>query len=59
MSQLVEEAADALERTVFFTQLAARHEDPRADETAWSEIENERAAESGRWMTTRCESSPW
>jgi predicted transcriptional regulator len=47
MSQLVDEAADALERRVFFDQLSARYEDLRADPAAWSEIEAERTAESG------------
>jgi hypothetical protein len=47
MSQLVDEAADALERRVFFDQLTARYETLRADPDAWSEIEAERAVESG------------
>jgi len=47
MSQLVDEAADALERRVFFDQLSARYETLRADPNAWSEIEAERAVESG------------
>jgi hypothetical protein len=47
MSQLVDEAADALERRVFFDQLAARYEVLRTDPDAWSEIEAERAVESG------------
>ena len=47
MSQLVEEAADALERRVFFDQLSARYEDLRKDPGAWSEIEAERTVESG------------
>jgi predicted transcriptional regulator len=47
MSQLVDEAADALERRVFFEQLAARYEELRADRAAWREIEAERAVESG------------
>jgi len=47
MSQLVDEAADALERRVFFDQLSARYEVLRADPDAWSEIEAERTAESG------------
>ncbi len=47
MSQLVDEAADALERRVFFDQLSARYETLRADPDAWSEIEAERAVESG------------
>jgi hypothetical protein len=44
---LVDEAADALERQVFFDQLSARYEALHADPTAWSAIEAERAIESG------------
>lgn len=47
MSQLLDEAADALERRVFFDRLSARYEALRADPDAWSEIEAERDAESG------------
>jgi hypothetical protein len=47
MSQLVDEAADALERRLFFDQLAARYEVLRTDPGAWSEIEAERTVESG------------
>jgi len=47
MSQLVDEAADALERRVFFDQLAAGYEALRADSDAWGEVESERAVESG------------
>ena len=46
MSQLVDEAADALERRVFFDQLATGYEALRADPQAWSEIEAERTVES-------------
>jgi len=46
MSQLVDEAADALERRVFFDQLAAGYEALRADPAVWSEIEAERTVES-------------
>lgn len=46
MTQLVDDAADALERRVFFAQLSARSEALRADATAWREIETERAVES-------------
>jgi hypothetical protein len=46
MSQLVDEAADALERRVFFDQLSTRYEALRADPQAWSEIVAERTAES-------------
>ncbi|MGO9320504.1 MAG: hypothetical protein ACLQBY_06855 [Solirubrobacteraceae bacterium] len=47
MSQLVDEAADALERRVFFDQLSARYDVLRADPDAWSGIESERTVESG------------
>ncbi len=46
-TQLVDEAADALERGVFFDQLSTRYEALHADPAAWSEIEAERALESG------------
>jgi hypothetical protein len=47
MSQLVDEAADALERRVFFDQLSAGYEALRADPTSWGEIETERTLEGG------------
>ena len=47
MTQLLDEAADALERRVFFDQLSARYETLRADPAAWGEIEAERAVEHG------------
>jgi predicted transcriptional regulator len=47
MTQLVDEAADALERRVFFDQFSAGYEALRADRAASSEIESERARESG------------
>lgn len=47
MSQLVDEAAEALERRMFFDQISARYEVLRADRDAWKEIEAERTAESG------------
>jgi len=46
MSQLVDEAADALERRVFFDQLSARYEELHADPEAWGEIAAERDIES-------------
>lgn len=46
MSRLLDEAADALERRVFFDQLSARYENLRGDVSEWSEIEAERAVES-------------
>jgi predicted transcriptional regulator len=47
MTQLLDEAADALERRVFFDQLSARYEELRDEPQAWSEIEAERAVETG------------
>ena len=46
MTQLLDEAADALERRVFFNQFSARYEALRADPHAWGEIQTERAVES-------------
>ena len=40
-------AADALERRLFFDDLSARYQALRADPAAWSAIESERAIESG------------
>lgn len=47
MTQLVDEAADALERRVFFERFSARYEELRDDPAAWGEIEVERAVEGG------------
>lgn len=47
MTQLLDEAADALERRVFFDQFSARYEQLRSDPRAWAEIEAERALEQG------------
>ena len=47
MSQLLDEAADALERRVFFDQLSARYEALHADPDVWREIEAERDVERG------------
>jgi hypothetical protein len=47
MSQLVDEAAEALERSVFFDQLSSGYETLRGNPGAWTEIESERDAESG------------
>jgi len=47
MTQLLDEAADALERRVFFDQFSSRYDALRADPRAWAEIEVERAVESG------------
>ncbi len=46
MTQLLADAADALERRVFFDELSARYEELRADPGAWGEIEAERAVEA-------------
>jgi hypothetical protein len=46
MTELLEEAADALERRLFFDQLATRYADLRRDTHAWAEIEHERESES-------------
>jgi len=45
MTELLEEAADALERRLFFDQLAARYGELREDPEVWAQIEAERAAE--------------
>jgi len=47
MSQLVEEAIEALERRMFFELFSDRYEALRADTDAWHEIEAERAIEAG------------
>jgi predicted transcriptional regulator len=47
MTQLLAEAADALERRVFLDRFSARYEQLRSDPAAWDEIEAERATESG------------
>ena len=46
MTELLDEAADALERRVFFDRFAARYAELRHDADAWGEIEAERAEES-------------
>jgi predicted transcriptional regulator len=48
MTQLLDEAADALERRVFFDQLRARYGELRADGSAWAEIQAEREAAATR-----------
>lgn len=47
MTELLDEAVDALERRVFFDRLTARYAELRHDADAWEAIEVERAAESG------------
>ncbi|MEX0767802.1 MAG: hypothetical protein WD029_04955 [Microthrixaceae bacterium] len=46
MTQLLDEAAEALERRLYFEQFAGRYTELRADPSAWTEIENERTTES-------------
>lgn len=46
MTELLDEAADALERRIFFDRFAARYAELRHDSDAWREIEAERAVES-------------
>jgi hypothetical protein len=45
MTVLLDEAADALERRVFFSQLTARYSELRDDPEAWSEVQEERTIE--------------
>jgi predicted transcriptional regulator len=47
MTQLLDEAAEALERRLFFDQMDARYAELRSDSDAWADIESERAVESG------------
>lgn len=47
MTQLLDDAADALERRLFFDRFSARYEALRDDDAAWAEIEVERAVEGG------------
>jgi predicted transcriptional regulator len=47
MMRLLDEAADALERRLFFERFAARYDELRSDPTAWAEIEAERSTEAG------------
>ena len=46
MTELVDQAVDALERRLFFERLSARYDQLRDDSEAWAGIEAERAAES-------------
>jgi predicted transcriptional regulator len=46
MTELLDEAADALERRVFFDRFATRYAELRQDSDAWAEIEAEREDES-------------
>ena len=47
MTQLLDEAVDALERKVFFDQLSSGYEALRDDPSAWAELEDERRGERG------------
>lgn len=47
MTQLLDEAAEALERRLFFDQLAIGFDDLRSDPDRWAEVVTERAIESG------------
>ena len=46
MTQLLDEAADALERRLFYEQLSRRYAELRNDPVAWADIKAERSAES-------------
>jgi hypothetical protein len=46
MSQLLDEAADALERRIFFDRLSAGYDRLRQTPGAWTEVQAERDAES-------------
>ncbi len=47
MTQLLDEAADALERRLFFDRFTARYDELRADPAGWADLEAERMIESG------------
>ncbi len=47
MTQLLDEAADALERRIFFDRMDNRYDELRNDPVAWAEIDAERAVEDG------------
>lgn len=47
MTQLLDEAAEALERRLFFDQLAIGFDDLRSDPDRWAEVVTERAIEAG------------
>lgn len=46
MVTLLEDAADALERQIFFKEFSERYAQLREDPDAWAEIEQERHSES-------------
>lgn len=45
MTQLLDEAADALERRFFFDQMNRRFDELRSDDDTWDEIQTERGVE--------------
>ena len=47
MTEVVEQAVDALERRVFLERFNSRYAELRADPSAWAELTAERAAEEG------------
>ncbi len=47
MTQLLDDAADALERRVFFERFSTRYAELRSDPEAWTAIDAERGIESG------------
>ncbi|MEI8403830.1 MAG: hypothetical protein WCG96_00930 [Actinomycetes bacterium] len=47
MTELLDDAASAVERDLFFTNLESRYESLRDDPVAWSSIVHERNIESG------------
>ncbi|MCL5077262.1 MAG: antitoxin [Actinobacteria bacterium] len=46
MTSLLEDAADVLEKQVFFAEFSERYAQLREDSDAWAEIEQERRSES-------------
>jgi len=46
MTQLLDEAVDALERRLFFDRLSARYHELRGEAETWAQIETERNVES-------------
>jgi hypothetical protein len=47
MTQLLDEAAEALERRLFFDRMDTRYAELRSDAAAWTEIGSERVSEDG------------
>ena len=48
MTQLLDEAADALERRLFFDQLRNRFDELRADDSQWEAIQADRGPSASR-----------